>query len=124
MIQRHEIGFERHRHRARPLEGDAAVVEDAAGPRAHHAYAAGEKAGLAQVVGYQQHGRLVPHPEVLQDRPQLLARELVKRAKGLVEQQHARFMDQGAAEIGALEHAAGKLPRIPAAKALEANLLQ
>ena len=90
---------------------DAAVVEDAAGPRAHHADAAGEKAGLAQIVRHQQHGRLVRHPEVLQDRPQLLARELVERAEGLVEQQHARLVDQRAAEIGALKHAAGELPR-------------
>ena len=69
-------------------------------------------AGLAQIVRHQQHGRLVGDPEILQDRPQLLARELVERAEGLVEQQHARLMDQRAAQIGALKHAAGELPGI------------
>ena len=64
------------------------------------------------------------HPELLQDRPQLLARELVERAERLVEQQQARLVDQRAAEIGALQHAAGKLPGIAAAKALQADLLQ
>ena len=124
LIERHEIGLERHRDRARPLEGDAAVVDDAAGPRAHHADAAAEERGLAQIVGHQQHGRLVRDPEILQDRPQLFARELVERAKGLVEQQHARLMDQRAAQIGALKHAAGELPGIAAAEPLEADLLQ
>ena len=66
----------------------------------------------------------VRQPELLQDRPQLLARELVERAEGLVEQQQARLVDQRAAEIGALKHAAGKLPGKFAAKSLEADLLQ
>src|SRR4051812_33703503 len=48
LVERHEIGFERHRHRARPVEGDAAVIEDAAGPCAHHADAAGKETRLAQ----------------------------------------------------------------------------
>ena len=124
LVQRDEIRLEGHGDGARPRELHTAVVEDAAGPRAHHADAAGEEAGLAQIVGDQQHGRLVRHPEVLQDRPQLLAGELVERAERLVQQQHARLMDQRAAEIGALEHAAGELPGIAAAEALEADLLQ
>ena len=73
---------------------------------------------------HQQHGRLVGDPEVLEDRPQLFARELVERAKGLVEQQHARLVDQRAAQIGALKHAAGELPGVAVAKTLEADLLQ
>src|SRR5260221_303300 len=79
---------------------------------------------ITQIVGDQQHGRLVGHPEVLQDRPQFLARELVERAEGFVEQQHTRLMDQRAAQIGALKHAAGELPGKTAAEALEADLLQ
>ena len=61
---------------------------------------------------------------VLQDRPEFLAGELVERAERLVEQQQARLVDQGAAEIGALEHAAGELPRVFAGKALEPDLRQ
>ena len=83
-----------------------------------------EKAGLAQIVGHQQHGRLMQHPELLQDRPQLFAGELVQRAERFIEQQHPRLVDQRAAQIGALKHAARELPREAARKALEADLLQ
>ncbi|OKO69062.1 hypothetical protein AC628_34325 [Bradyrhizobium sp. NAS96.2] len=60
----------------------------------------------------------------MKDPPQLLAGELVERAERLVEQQHARFVDQRAAQIGALEHAAGKLPGIAAAKRFQSDLLE
>src|SRR3954469_7664471 len=73
---------------------------------------------------HQEDSRPVGHPEALQDRPQFLAGELVERAEGFVEQEQARLVDQGAAEIGALKHAAGELPGIAAAESLEADLLQ
>src|SRR3981189_719942 len=47
LIQRHEVGLECHRDRARPAETDAAFVEDAAGPCAHHADASRKERRLA-----------------------------------------------------------------------------
>src|SRR5262245_46514071 len=67
LVKRDEVRLERHCDRARPRKLDAAVVEDAAGPCAHHADAAGEEAGLAQIMRHQQHGRPVRHPEALEN---------------------------------------------------------
>ena len=113
-----------HVHRARARERHHAVVDDAAGARAHHGDAVGQIAGLAQVVRDQDDGRLPRHPELLHDRPQLLARELVERAERLVEQQELRIVHQRAAERGALQHAAGELPGIFVAEAREPDLRQ
>ena len=125
LVQRDEVRLEGHRDGARAREGRRALSSRMRpGPRAHHADAAAEEAGLAQVVGDQQHGRLVRDPELLQDRPQFFARELVERAERLVEQQQPRLVDQRAAQLGALQHAAGELPGIVVAEALEADLLQ
>ena len=125
LVQRHEVRLEGHRDRARPREVDAAVVEDAAGPRAHHADAAARetppRAGRGSPAARSACAAI---QSVLQDRPQFFARELVERAERLVEQQHARLVDQRAAQIGALQHAAGELPGIAVAEALEADLLE
>lgn len=124
LVQRHEIGLEGHGDGARTGEIHRAVVDDAAGPRTHHADTAGQEAGLTQVMRDQQHGRPVRHPQILHDRPEFLAGELVERSEGLVEQQQARFMDQGAAEIGALQHPARQLPGIMLAESLEPDLIE
>src|SRR6266446_1088423 len=79
-------------------ERDRTVIDDATGPRAHHADVVGEISGLAQVVGDEQYGRPAYEPQLLEDRPQLLARELVECAKRFVEQQKLRIVDQRAAE--------------------------
>ena len=104
--------------------GTIGIVDDAAGPRLHHADAVGEKAGLLQVVRDEQHGRLPRDPEVLHDRPQFLAGELIERAERLVQHQELRIVNQRAAERGALHHAAGQLPGILVAEAVEPDLLE
>ena len=103
-------------------ERDRTVIDDATGPRAHHADVVGEISGLAQVVGDEQYGRPAYEPQLLEDRPQLLARELVECAKRFVEQQKLRIVDQRAAERRALEHAAGKLPGMLVAETFEPDL--
>ncbi|MCY1551004.1 hypothetical protein D9M68_873010 [compost metagenome] len=50
-------------------------------------------------------------PQVAQRAPEFFAGEGVERAEGLVEQQHLGFVDQRAADAGALLHAAGEFPR-------------
>ena len=50
-------------------------------------------------------------PEAQQFEAHLLARQRVERAEGLVHQQHARVVQQGAADRDALLHAAGQLAR-------------
>ena len=51
--------------------------------------------------------------------PQLLAREGIERAERLVEHQQVGLVDQRAAEVGALLHAARELPGELGAEALE-----
>ena len=85
--ERDEVRSEGHVDRARARERHERVVEDAPGPRAHHADAVGEIGGFAQVVRDEQDRGLLRQPQVLHDRPQLLARELIERAERLVEQQ-------------------------------------
>ena len=55
-------------------------------------------------------------PDPLQLERQLLARERVERRERLVHQQHARLVDQRAAERDALLHAAGELVRARVAR--------
>jgi hypothetical protein len=67
---------------------------------------------------------LALHPQLLQRGPQLLARELVQRAEGLVQQQQLRVVHQRAAQRRALQHAARQLPGPLVAEALQAHLGQ
>jgi hypothetical protein len=62
--------------------------------------------------------------QVAQRAPQLLAREGVERAEGLVEQQHLGLVHQRAADAGALLHAARELPRELVLVAAQAHALQ
>ena len=100
------------------------VVDDLAGARAHHADAVGEIARLLEIVRDKQDRRLSRHPEVLHDRPQFLAGELIERAERLVEHQELRIVDERAAERGALHHPARQLPGIFVAEAREPDLRQ
>ncbi len=61
---------------------------------------------------------------VAQPAAQILAHARVKRAEGLVEQQHARLDGERARERDALALAAGELRRIAAAKSVELHELQ
>ena len=102
---------EGHLEIARPRNVDLALDQDAAGPRRHDEHAVGEEHRLAQVVGDEDDGDLARRVQVADHAPQLLARERIERAERLVEHQQLRFVDQRAAERGALLHAAGQLPR-------------
>ena len=58
----------------------------------------GQVGRLLEIVRYQQHGRPVRRPEILHDRPQFLACELIERAERLVQHEKLRFMNQRAAQ--------------------------
>ena len=87
-------------------------MHDAAGPPAHDVDGVGEIDRLAQIVRHQHAGEALLQPQRLHDAPQLLAGEGVERAERLVEHQQLGLVDQGAAEVGALLHAARELPGI------------
>jgi hypothetical protein len=57
-------------------------------------------------MGDQQNGGLLLDPEVLHDRPQFLARELIQRPERLVEQQQGGVLDERPAKRSPLLHAA------------------
>src|SRR5262249_18112201 len=63
-------------------------------------------------------------PETRQYQPQFLAGERVQRGKRLIEHQQRGMVDERAAERGALLHAAGKLPGMPRAEAVESDRLE
>ncbi len=90
---------------------DAAVVE--------HGDAVAHRERLALVVGDVDEGDADPALDRLQLDLHLLAELQVERAQRLVQQQHARPVDQGAGERHALALAAGELRRLAAAEAGE-----
>src|SRR5216683_4762560 len=96
---------------ARPRDVDLPAEHDAAGAAAHDIDRVGEKDRLAQIVRHQHAGEALFQPQRLHDAPQFLAREGVEGAERLVEHQQLRLVDQRAAEVGALLHAARELPR-------------
>ena len=100
------------------------AMHDAAGPAAHHIDGVGEIDRLAQVVRHQHAGEALLQPQRLHDAPQLLAREGVERAERLVEHQQLGLVDQRAAEVRALLHAARELPGILVGEVGEADRLQ
>src|ERR1051325_1806854 len=87
-----------------------ALGDEGAGARAHHVDAVREIDRFAEIVRHEQDRRLLVEPEALEDAPELFPREGIERAEGLVEQQEARLMDERAAELRPLLHAAGELP--------------
>ena len=105
------------RSRGQPVVDD---VDEAAGPRRHHADAVGQHRRLVERMRDQQHGRagLAPQPQqlVAHQQPGLL----VERAERLVEQDQPRLQHQRAGDADALAHAAGQLRRIGAGEILAA----
>ena len=87
-------------------------VDEAAGPRRHHADAVGEHRGLVERMGDQEHGRAGRAPQAQQLVAHQEPRLLVERAERLVEQDQARLRDQRAGDAHALAHAAGQLRRV------------
>ncbi len=67
---------------------------------------------------------MLAQPEVLHDDPELFARERIERGERLVEHQELGLVNQRAAQVGALLHAAGKLPGIFRAKSAQANQVE
>jgi hypothetical protein len=109
---------------ARPDEGDADVLDDAAGPPAHHQHAVGEIDGLADGMGDEQRGAVVLLPHLHQHQVHLVARDGIQRAERLVHQQQVGLVDQGATDGDALAHAAGELARLVMVEAAEADLVE
>ena len=66
---------------------DVAAGNDAAGPLRADVDVIGKEHSLRQIMRHQDHGEVLRFPEVAEYGPQFLAREGVKRAEWLVEQQ-------------------------------------
>jgi hypothetical protein len=95
---------------ARARQVDLALHHKTPGAPAHHVHRVGQEDAFAQVVRDQDDVELLHRVQVAQDAPQLFTREGVQRAEGLVQQQHLGLVHQGAADAGALLHAARQLP--------------
>src|SRR5262245_38034551 len=101
-----------HLHAARPLPGHLRDARDATGTRRHDHHAVGEQDRLRDAVGDEEDRLrpLLPHAEQLQ--AHLLAGHGVEGAEGLVHEQEAWVVHEGAAQGHPLLHAAGQLPGI------------
>src|SRR5688572_10845170 len=121
VLKRLRIG---HLQLARARDRHRAAAHDPAAAARQDVDRVGEEHRLAQVVRHQHHRHLARGLQVAQCAPQLLARERVERAERLVEEQDLRFMDQRAADGGALLHAARELPRMFFRKTLQPYGLQ
>ena len=91
---------------------DHDLVDDAAGPPAHHQHAVGQRHGFQQVVGDEQRGLAGALERLRQIALQHDAGLRVDRRERLVEQQHRRIDRERARQRHALAHAAGQLMRI------------
>ena len=91
---------------------DRDLVDDAAGPAAHHQNAVGQRHGFEQIVGDEQRGLAGALERLRQFALQHDAGLRVDRGERLVEQQHGRIDRQRAGERDALAHAARQLMRI------------
>eukprot|EP01022_Parablepharisma_sp_SALTPOND_P021557 TRINITY_DN427_c2_g1_i1.p1 TRINITY_DN427_c2_g1~~TRINITY_DN427_c2_g1_i1.p1 ORF type:complete len:1458 (+),score=547.10 TRINITY_DN427_c2_g1_i1:21634-26007(+) len=101
-----------------------ALDHDAARALAHHIDGVGQEGRFAQVVRDQDDVEAALGPQVAQHAPQLLAGEGVERTKGLVQQQHLGFVDECAADRGALLHAPRELPGELVGVAIQAHGLE
>ena len=90
----------------------------------HHADAVGDRHRLLLVVGDDDEREPEPFLEMHQLELRLLAQLLVERRQRLVEQQHARALDQRARERDALALAARQLVRLALGEALELDQRQ
>ena len=103
---------------------DRDLVDDAAGPPAHHQHAVGQRHRLEQIVGDQQRGLAGALERLRQLALQHHAGLRVDRRERLVEQQHRRIDRERARQRHALAHAAGQLMRIVAGEFRELEVLQ
>ena len=96
--------------------------EDAAGVHRHQPV---EALGLVHVRRGDEHAHpRPPGPDLVDERPELLAGEGVDAGRGLVEDEQVRVVDQGGAEADLLLHAAGELARRPVRERVEPGRLQ
>ena len=97
---------------------------DPAGPGREQHDPLGEPAGLAHVVGDEQHG----DPDLLPDPQQLVVQQVagdrVQRRERLVHEQHVAVLRERPGQRHALAHAAGQLVRPLAARAVQADQLE
>src|SRR5439155_8062001 len=94
-----------------PRQVDVSLDDEAPRLLAHHVHRVGEEHAFAQVMRDQDDVEALLRLQIAQRAPQLLAREGVERAEGLVEQQHLWLVDESPADARALLHAARELPR-------------
>ena len=85
---------------------DRHLLDDAAGPRAHHKHAVGERDRFGEIVGDQQRGLAGARERAREVALENHAGLRVDGRKRLVEQQHARIDREGTGERRALAHAA------------------
>src|ERR1700730_1561239 len=97
---------------ARVRHGDVHDLLDGAGTRGHDHDAIGEKDGLRDAVGDENHGLLVLLPDPEQLLLHHLARLGVERAEGLVHEEHGGMVGEHAGYGHALLHPARKLAGI------------
>ena len=111
------------RGRALARQVDRVIEGDAPRARRQHDGALGEEHRLGDRVRDEQHRRAAVGPQRAQLVVELLARDLVERGEGLVEQQQARLGDERARERHTHAHAARELRRIAARGVAEAYAL-
>src|SRR5581483_5122239 len=70
-----------------PWRTHLTIENDSTGPCAHYQHAVCQKCRLAQVVRNQDHRWPARHPQLLQRKPELLAREHIERTEWLVKHQ-------------------------------------
>ncbi|MNT08705.1 hypothetical protein D3C72_1434550 [compost metagenome] len=104
---------------ARARQVDADVLDDAPRPLGHHEHAVREKDGLRDAVGDEDHRLAHLLPQAQQLDVELVARERVERAEGLVEQQHLGLRHEDLPQRRALAHAAREFVRVVAAELLQ-----
>src|SRR5262245_16172973 len=106
MHEVNEAWLKSHIQGSWPRQRNGTRRNDPAWPRTHDVHRVGEIDRLPQLMRNKDHSTFALHPQILQNPPQFLARESVKRAERLVEQQNRRAVDQRPAKLSALLHAA------------------
>ena len=94
-------------------------------PAGVHRHQPVEPSGLFHVGGRHQDTHARPAgPDVVDQLPELAARQRIDAGGRLVEDQEVRVMDQGAAEAELLFHAAGQLAGRPVGEASQPDAVQ
>src|SRR6266536_303827 len=96
---------------ARAGQAHLEVLEDAPGPAGHHHHAIAEHERLADVVGDEDDGLAIAHPDRLEELVHVRARLGVERAERLVHEEHGRIDGERARQRDAHAHAARELVR-------------